>query len=139
MAAGSRHLSELRGHEKRGRPLARTRAVAYYGAVAGGGGSIGLVLGGILTDWVSWRAGLFINVPVGLALIFAAPRYLPETERKSGHFDLAGAAASTIGMTAVVYGMPAAAVRLGAVCESLPLPAISPRLLELTLSKREVA
>ena len=41
----------------------RTRAIAYYSAVAGGGGSVGLVLGGMLTDWVSWRWGLFINVP----------------------------------------------------------------------------
>jgi EmrB/QacA subfamily drug resistance transporter len=87
----------------------RTRAVAYYGAVAGGGGSVGLVLGGILTDWISWRAGLFINVPVGIALILAAPRYLPETQRRSGHFDLLGAIASTLGMTAVVYGIVRAA------------------------------
>ena len=41
----------------------RTRAIAYYSAVAGGGGSVGLVLGGMLTDWISWRWGLFINVP----------------------------------------------------------------------------
>jgi EmrB/QacA subfamily drug resistance transporter len=87
----------------------RTRAVAYYGAVAGGGGSVGLVLGGILTDWISWRAGLFINVPVGIALILAAPRFLPETERRSGHFDLTGAIASTVAMTAVVYGIVRAA------------------------------
>ncbi len=84
---------------------ARTRAVAYYGAVAGGGGSIGLVLGGVLTDWLSWRWGLFLNVPVGIALLIATPRYLPETERRSGHFDLAGAASSTIGMTSIVYGI----------------------------------
>jgi EmrB/QacA subfamily drug resistance transporter len=83
----------------------RTRAVAYYGAVAGGGGSVGLVLGGLLTDWLSWRAGLFINVPIGIGLILAAPRYLPETERRSGRFDLAGAASSTLGMTAVVFGI----------------------------------
>ena len=44
----------------------RTRALAWYSAVAGGGGSVGLVLGGMLTDWVSWRWGMFINVPVGL-------------------------------------------------------------------------
>ena len=49
----------------------RTRALAYYSAVAGGGGSVGLVLGGMLTDWVSWRWGLFINVPIGIALIVA--------------------------------------------------------------------
>jgi EmrB/QacA subfamily drug resistance transporter len=83
----------------------RTRAVAYYGAVAGGGGSVGLVLGGLLTTWLSWRAGLFINVPIGIVLILAAPRYLPETERRSGRFDFAGAASSTLGMSAVVFGI----------------------------------
>jgi EmrB/QacA subfamily drug resistance transporter len=83
----------------------RTRAVAYYAAVAGGGGSVGLVLGGILTSWVSWRFGLFVNVPVGIALVFAAPRVLQETERRTGHFDLAGAVTSTLGMFALVYGI----------------------------------
>jgi EmrB/QacA subfamily drug resistance transporter len=87
----------------------RTRAVAYYGAVAGGGGSVGLVLGGLLTDWLSWRWGLFINVPIGIALILAAPRYLPETERRPGRFDLAGAASSTLGLMAIVYGIVRAA------------------------------
>jgi EmrB/QacA subfamily drug resistance transporter len=88
---------------------ARTRAIAYYSAVAGGGGSVGLVLGGVLTDWLSWRWGLFINVPVGLAVILLAPRYLPETERRSGRFDLTGAVTSTLGMTALVYGLVRAA------------------------------
>ena len=87
----------------------RTRAIAYYGAVAGGGGSVGLVLGGVLTDWLSWRWGLFINVPVGIAVIVAASRSLPETQRRSGRFDLAGAATSTLGMTATVYGIVRAA------------------------------
>ena len=62
----------------------RIRALAAYGAVAGGGGSVGLVLGGMLTDWISWRWGLWINVPVGIALIWLAPRVLPETERAPG-------------------------------------------------------
>jgi EmrB/QacA subfamily drug resistance transporter len=88
---------------------ARTRAIAYYSAVAGGGGSVGLVLGGVLTDWLSWRWGLFINVPIGLAVIWLAPRYLPETERRSGRFDLTGAITSTLGMTALVYGFVRAA------------------------------
>ncbi len=87
----------------------RARAIGAYSAVAGGGGSIGLVLGGMLTSWVSWRFGLFINVPIGAVLIFLAPRYLPESERRSGHFDLAGAASSTLGMTALVYGFVRAA------------------------------
>jgi EmrB/QacA subfamily drug resistance transporter len=82
----------------------RTRAISAYAAVAGAGGSVGLVVGGILTSWVSWRAGLFINVPLGLAVMWAAPRYLPETPRNPGRFDLGGALTSTLGMTSLVYG-----------------------------------
>jgi EmrB/QacA subfamily drug resistance transporter len=87
----------------------RTRAIGAYSAVAGGGGSIGLVLGGMLTTWISWRWGLFINVPIGIVLVVLAPRYLPETERRPGRFDLTGAATSTVGMTALVYGFVRAA------------------------------
>jgi EmrB/QacA subfamily drug resistance transporter len=87
----------------------RTRAIALYSAVASAGASIGLVLGGMLTTWISWRWGLFINVPVGVVLVSLAPRYLPETERHTGEFDLAGAATSTLGMSALVYGFVRAA------------------------------
>ena len=87
----------------------RTRAIGAYSAVAGGGGSIGLVLGGMLTTWISWRWGLFINVPIGIVLIVLAPRYLPETERRPGRFDLTGAVTSTLGMTALVFGFVRAA------------------------------
>jgi EmrB/QacA subfamily drug resistance transporter len=87
----------------------RIRALAAYGAVAGGGGSVGLVLGGLLTDLISWRWGLWINVPVGAVLVWLAPRVLAETERRPGRFDLPGAAASTAGMTALVYGFVHAA------------------------------
>ena len=73
---------------------ARTRAVALYASASAAGGSIGLLLGGVLTDLVSWRYGLFINVPIGLTVIALAPRFLPDTEPRHGHFDLAGAAAS---------------------------------------------
>jgi EmrB/QacA subfamily drug resistance transporter len=87
----------------------RTRALAWYSAVAGGGGSAGLVLGGMLTDWISWRWGMFINVPVGLVVMYLAPRHLAETEPRPGRFDLTGAITSTLGMTAVVYGFVRAA------------------------------
>jgi len=87
----------------------RTRALAWYSAVAGGGGSAGLVLGGMLTDWISWRWGMFINVPVGILVMYLTPRHLPETARRPGRFDLAGAITSTLGMTAVVYGFVRAA------------------------------
>jgi EmrB/QacA subfamily drug resistance transporter len=83
----------------------RTRAIAYYGAVAGAGASVGLVLGGMLTAWVSWRVGFLINVPIGIVLILAAYRYLNETDRTSGRFDLAGAVSATLGMSALVYGV----------------------------------
>jgi EmrB/QacA subfamily drug resistance transporter len=87
----------------------RIRALAAYSAVAGGGGSVGLVLGGMLTDWISWRWGLWINVPVGVVLVWVAPRVLSETERRAGRFDVPGAAASTAGMSALVYGFVHAA------------------------------
>lgn len=83
----------------------RTRAIAYYGAVAGVGASVGLLLGGVLTQWLSWRVGFLINVPIGIVLIRAACRCLGETELQAGKFDVAGAALSTIGMTALVYGI----------------------------------
>jgi EmrB/QacA subfamily drug resistance transporter len=87
----------------------RTRAIALYSAVASAGASIGLVLGGMLTSWISWRWSLFINVPIGIVLVSLAPRYLPETERHTGAFDFAGAATSTLGMSALVYGLVRAA------------------------------
>jgi len=83
----------------------RTRAVGYYGAVAGIGASIGLVVGGLFADLVSWRAGFFINLPIGVALAWGALRYLPETTPRPGRFDVAGALLSTLGMTALVYGI----------------------------------
>jgi hypothetical protein len=63
----------------------------------------------MLTTWINWRWGLFINVPIGIVLICLAPRYLPETERRPGRFDLTGAATSTLGMTTLVYGFVRAA------------------------------
>jgi len=74
-----------------------------------GGASLGLVLGGMITEWVSWRWVLFINVPIGLAVIAAAPRFLPETARQPGRFDVAGALTSTAGMSALVYAFIRAA------------------------------
>jgi EmrB/QacA subfamily drug resistance transporter len=87
----------------------RTRALSIYTAVAMGGGSLGLVLGGVITEWVSWRWVLFINVPIGIVVALTAPRFLPESERQPGRFDLVGALTSTAGMTALVYGFIQAA------------------------------
>jgi EmrB/QacA subfamily drug resistance transporter len=89
----------------------RARAIGYYAAIAGIGASLGLVLGGLLADLVSWRAGFFINLPVGLLLAWGARRYLVESEHHSGELDLASAASSTFGMCALVYGLVNAAER----------------------------
>lgn len=83
----------------------RTRAVALYGATAGIGASLGLVIGGALAHWISWRAGFFVNVPIGAAMIALAPRFLPETGRATGRFDLFGALSATLGVGALVFGI----------------------------------
>ena len=87
----------------------RTRALSIYTAVAMGGGSLGLVLGGVITEWVSWRWVLFINVPIGILVALTAPMFLPESERQPGRFDLAGALTSTLGMASLVYAFIQAA------------------------------
>lgn len=82
---------------------ARNRALGVFTAVSAGGGSLGLVLGGALTSWVSWRWVLFINVPIGVAVLILAPRYVPEPPRNGGRLDVAGAALVTAGLGAVIY------------------------------------
>jgi EmrB/QacA subfamily drug resistance transporter len=90
---------------------ARARAIALYSSVSSGGSAVGLVVGGLLTTTLSWRWGLFINVPIGVAIVALGPRFLPDTERHPGRFDLTGAVTSTLGMTALVYGFVRAASR----------------------------
>src|SRR3954463_1163103 len=74
----------------------RTRAVAYYAAVAGVASTVGLVLRGMFAGLLSGRVGFFITLPIGLALMLAAPRFLPETEPRRGQTDAIGAVASTL-------------------------------------------
>ncbi|WP_328396172.1 MFS transporter [Nocardia sp. NBC_00416] len=82
----------------------RTRATAAYGAVAGIGASVGLVAGGLFADLVSWRAGFLINLPIGVVMLVAGLKVLPETRRTPGRFDLTGAVLATLGPAALVYG-----------------------------------
>jgi EmrB/QacA subfamily drug resistance transporter len=82
----------------------RNKALGVFSAVSAGGGSLGLVLGGALTSWVSWRCVLFINVPIGIAVIFMAPRVIPEPPRNGGRLDIPGAVLVTTGLGAVIYG-----------------------------------
>lgn len=84
-------------------PAARNRALALFGAVSSAGGSIGLLLGGVLTGYASWRWSLIINVPIGLAVIALAPRFVTETAPRPGRFDLPGAVTATLGSAALVF------------------------------------
>jgi len=84
---------------------ARVRAIGLFTTVSAAGGALGLVAGGLLTQWASWRWVMFVNVPIGLAVLVLGGAVLVETERRRGHFDLAGALASTGGMTGVVLGL----------------------------------
>src|SRR5262245_55371722 len=77
---------------------ARNRALSVYSAVTGTGGSIGLLLGGLLTESASWRWAFLINVPIGAAVLVLAPRFIHEPDRRPGRFDVAGAVLATTGM-----------------------------------------
>ncbi|MGH9064893.1 MAG: MFS transporter, partial [Acidimicrobiales bacterium] len=83
----------------------RVRAIALYTTVSAAGGAVGLVAGGLLTQWVSWRWVMFVNVPIGLAVWLVGRAVLAETPRRRGRFDLVGALTSTFGMTSVVFGL----------------------------------
>ena len=85
----------------------RNTALGVWGAIAGTGGAAGVLLGGVLTDWVGWAWIFFINVPIGLAVIALAPRLLQESRVESDErrFDVAGAASVTLGLLVLVYAL----------------------------------
>jgi EmrB/QacA subfamily drug resistance transporter len=83
---------------------ARNRALALFSAVSAGGGSLGLILGGVLTSYASWRWVLFINVPIGALVVALAPRFVVEPPTRSGRLDLPGGVLSTAGLAALIYG-----------------------------------
>ncbi len=83
----------------------RNRALGVYSAVSAGGGAIGLLMGGVIANYLSWRWIMFINVPIGLLLAYAAPRALIRGEGKPGRLDLPGALTSTAGVSLLVYGL----------------------------------
>jgi EmrB/QacA subfamily drug resistance transporter len=87
-------------------PEERAKAFGVYGAIAGGGLAIGLILGGILTEFASWRWCLLVNVPIGVITSVAAFRVVHESKAEGDtHYDLPGAITVTAGLTSLVYGM----------------------------------
>jgi EmrB/QacA subfamily drug resistance transporter len=83
----------------------RVRAIGLFTTVSAAGGAIGLVAGGALTQLVSWRWVMFVNVPIGIVVLLVGRAVLQETERRRGHFDIAGALTSTFGMAGIVLGL----------------------------------
>jgi EmrB/QacA subfamily drug resistance transporter len=87
----------------------RNRAFGVYAAMAGLGSAVGLLLGGILTTYASWRWVFFVNVPIGIVVAAAAPRVLSESPLRPGRIDVAGAVTGTGGIALLVYGLSKAA------------------------------
>ena len=85
----------------------RTKALGVWSAIAAGGAAVGLLLGGILTDLLSWEWIFFVNVPVGIAAFVLSARYVPESRasKRPDGFDLAGATSVTAGLVVLVYAI----------------------------------
>ncbi len=89
-------------------PDERAKALAAWAAVSAGGGAIGLIVGGVLTEVLAWEWIFLVNVPVGAAVVVAAWRAVPATPVRRGAFDLAGAVSVTAGLVALVYAIVSA-------------------------------
>ncbi|MEU2157221.1 MFS transporter [Streptomyces sp. NPDC019396] len=87
----------------------RNRAFGVFASVSAAGGALGLMAGGVIVEWLDWRWVFFVNVPIGLLIVLAAPRWIAESPRRPGTFDIAGALTATAGMVLLVYGFIRAA------------------------------
>ena len=88
----------------------RAKAFAVYGAIAGGGSAVGLVLGGVLTEYANWRWCLLVNIPIAAVALFAAIPLVPESRAHGNtRYDIPGAVVVTAGLVSLVYGFTKAA------------------------------
>jgi EmrB/QacA subfamily drug resistance transporter len=85
----------------------RTKALGVWSAIAAGGGAVGLILGGVITDVFSWPWVFFLNLPIGVLTFVLSARLIPESKDERSHrgFDLAGAVTVTAGLIALVYAI----------------------------------
>lgn len=93
-------------------PRERARAFGVYGGISGGGGAIGLLMGGVLTEYANWRWTLLVSTPIAVLAAFGALRFVGES-RAAGNtrYDIPGALTSTAGFVALVYGFTEASTR----------------------------
>jgi EmrB/QacA subfamily drug resistance transporter len=87
----------------------RNRAMGVYASMSVAGAAAGLIAGGLLVSYLNWRWVFFVNVPIGLVVAALATRVLPESQRRTGRFDLPGAFTGTLGVASLVYGLSSAA------------------------------
>ena len=87
----------------------RNRAMGVYASMSVAGAAAGLIAGGLLVNYLNWRWVFFVNVPIGLVVAALATRVLPESQRRTGRFDLPGAITGTLGVASLVYGLSSAA------------------------------
>ena len=88
-----------------GNPRELTKALSIYGAAAPAGGTAGVFLGGVLTEWLDWPWVFYVNIPIGLAVLVTAPRLLPDTPGARGRLDLTGALTVTAALSVIVFGV----------------------------------
>src|SRR5438270_6583112 len=86
-------------------PHERARAFGVYGGISGGGAALGLILGGLLTEYASWRWTLLVNTPIAIATAVAAALVVRESRAEGkARYDIPGVITSTVGLVALVYG-----------------------------------
>src|ERR671917_2519530 len=94
-------LMMLFGHD----PRELTKAFAVYGAAAPAGGTAGVFLGGVITEWVSWPWVFYVNLPIALLVLALTPGLMPAAPVRRGSIDIAGAVTATAGLALPVFGI----------------------------------
>src|SRR5687768_15068596 len=122
-------------------PKELMKAFAIYGAAAPAGGTAGVFLGGVITEWISWPWVFYINIPIALIVLAVTPGLMPAAPARRGSIDIGGALTATAGLALTVFGVVRApeegwgsAATLGAIAGGLALLAL---FLGIQASRRE--
>jgi EmrB/QacA subfamily drug resistance transporter len=86
-------------------PKELTKAFAIYGAAAPAGGTAGVFLGGVITEWISWPWVFYVNIPIALVVLALIPSLMPSVEARRGSIDITGALTATAGLALTVFGI----------------------------------